>query len=121
MVSPNPRRVRAGFTLIELTLAVVLLAVGLLALVGILGRTLQQTQSARMRHAALREAESVADSLTSAGLVASGGRTVAGHRLEWSPEPCAAGTCVRVIARREGRPAERFEVLARVAGSGDRL
>lgn len=108
-------RARRGFTLIELTLAMVLLAVGLLALLGALARALQQTQTARLRHAALRQAESVADSLAFGGIAAAGSLDRNGFRLEWRPEPCAAGTCVRIVARTETPAGDSLHLLARVA------
>lgn len=106
---------RAGFTLIELTIAVVLLAVGLLALVGALARALQETQAARGRHAVLRHMEGIADSLAIAESAGSGTREVSGYRLDWRPEPCGAGTCVRIRARHAARANESFGILARVA------
>lgn len=118
MVSRGAAR-RAGFTLIELTLALALLAVGLLALIGGLTRALQETETARQGHAALRRLESVADSLAAVGLPASGAHELAGYLLEWRPEACVAGACVRLTARREGNPAESFTVLARVARAGE--
>lgn len=114
------RRGRAGFTLIELTIAVVLLAVGLLALVGALARALQETQAARQRHAVLRHVEGIADSLAIAGSAGSGARDVAGYRVDWRPEACVAGTCVRIRVRHDARENQGFDVLARVADAPER-
>ena len=120
MVRRRARCSVAGFTLIELTIALVLLAVGLLALVGALARALQETQAARGRHAALRHMEGIADSLAIAESAGSGAREVAGYRLDWRPEPCGAGTCVRIRARHDGRASETFGILARVADAVER-
>ncbi|HEX6640661.1 MAG TPA: type II secretion system protein, partial [Thermoanaerobaculia bacterium] len=91
-------RVRRGFTLIELTIAVVLLAIGLLALTGALVGALRATSTARAEHAALRRAEAVADSLVSMGVPGAGSLTRPGFTIWWAPEPCALGECVRVHA-----------------------
>lgn len=90
---------RRGFTLIELTISVVILAFGLLALVGALTHALRVTTDARLSHAALRAAEAVADSCAFLGAAEGGSRIHPRFRLAWSPESCAAGTCVRIIGR----------------------
>lgn len=91
-------RAGRGFTLIELTLAMMLLSVGLLALVGALARALEESRVARSKHAALRYLETVADSVVSADVRGAGVAARPGARLEWRREPCAAGECVRVRA-----------------------
>lgn len=91
-------RARGGFTLIELTLAMMLLSIGLLALVGALARALEESRVARSKHAALRYLETVADSVVSADAAGAGVAVRPGARLEWGREPCAAGECVRVRA-----------------------
>jgi prepilin-type N-terminal cleavage/methylation domain-containing protein len=108
------RRARSGFTLIELTIALVLLAVGLLALVGALARALQETQHARLRLAALRHAESVADSLAIVATAGAGARAAAGLRVEWRAEPCVAGECMRVVARTLTASGDSLALLVRV-------
>ena len=75
-----------GFTLIEIAVAMVLLAVGLLALTGALARGLHATASARSKHAALRDAAAVADSLA----------PNAGVPLWWEPASCDGAACIRV-------------------------
>ena len=87
-----------GFTLIELTIAIVLLSIGLLALTGALARALRESTDARAIHVALRDAEGVADSVASADSAAAGTRVRAGYTLAWRAEACASVTCVRVIA-----------------------
>ena len=88
-----------GFTLIELTLAMMLLAVGLLALAGALTRALQESHAARSKLSSLRYIETLADSVILADAPGAGG---AGRRpgvsLEWRREACPAGACVRVMA-----------------------
>ena len=91
-------RARAGFTLVELTIAIVLLAIGLLALTGAIARALRETTDARAMHAALRDADGVADSIASADSAAAGTRALPGYTLEWHTESCASATCVRVSA-----------------------
>ena len=91
-------RGRRGFTLVELTIAVVLLAIGLLALTGALARALHAAAAARVGHAALREAESIADSLVLAGTASAGSRAGRGFRVEWRTVGCAGAACVRVVA-----------------------
>ena len=95
-------RARAGFTLIELTIAIVLLAIGLLALAGALARALHVTTEARVRHAALREAEGVADSLSFARSLEAGSAVAHGIVLDWSAQPCGSTTCARVRATIHG-------------------
>lgn len=99
-----------GFTLIELTIAVVLLSIGLLALSGALAAALHATVSARAGHAALRAAEAVADSLAYADTVAAG--AVAQHDIDvrWQPMPCPLGECVQVSATHAG---DTITLLAR--------
>ena len=101
-----------GFTLIELVIAMVLLAIGLMALTGALTVALRETASARLQHAALRRAEAVADSLVAAGTGAAGALDHAGFSVSWSPESCPLGTCVRVRAVAAG---DTLGLLARVA------
>ena len=92
-------RARGGFTLIELAIAVVLLAIGLLALTGALVRSLTETVDARAKHAALREAEEIADSLAAASSISAGSIEVAGVTIEWQPVSCGGAACARVSAR----------------------
>lgn len=91
-------RARSGFTLIELTIAIVLLAIGLLALTGALAHALRVTTQARVAHTALREVDAVADSIAAEGVPAAGVRERPGFRLEWGPAACAPAACVRVSA-----------------------
>lgn len=105
-------RMRRGFTLIELVIAIVLLAIGLMALTGALTRALHETASARAQHAALRRAESIADSLVLARAVGAGSLGRPGVSVWWVPERCALGTCVRVHAAAAG---DTLSLLARVA------
>ena len=104
---------RGGFTLIELTIAMVLLAIGLLALTAALTTALRQTAVARLQHAALRRAEAVADSLTLEGAAGSGSIERGGFSVSWTVEGCALGTCVRVRAATDG--ADTLSLLARVS------
>ena len=87
-----------GFTLIELTIAIVLLAIGLLALTGALARALHQTSDARSNHAALREAEGLTDSLAATGVAAAGAIERRGVALRWHAEACGLAECLRVTA-----------------------
>jgi len=87
-----------GFTLIELTIAIVLLAIGLLALTGALAQALRVTTDARVAHAAMREVEGIADSIAEASVATSGERHRPGYRVEWTPAGCIASGCVRVMA-----------------------
>lgn len=90
-------RVR-GFTLIELTIAIVLLAIGLLALTGALAQALRATTDARLAHAAMREVEGIADSIADAAAVSAGLRRRTGYRVEWAAADCIAAGCIRVTA-----------------------
>ncbi|HEX6589357.1 MAG TPA: type II secretion system protein [Longimicrobiales bacterium] len=103
---------RRGFTLIELTIATALLAIGLLTLTGALAFSLRQTTAARLEHAALRRAEAVAESLAVAGAGGSGAIEHAAYSVWWAEEACALGTCVRVRAAVSG---DTLSLLARVS------
>lgn len=110
-------RSRAGFTLVELTVAVVLLAVGLLAVAGTLTRAFQQIREGRQRHNAVRAAESVADSVSHAGGDGEGGVAAGALRIDWRPEPCPVGLCVRVVARVESSSSDSVSLLARMGAA----
>ena len=103
---------RRGFTLIELVMAMVLLAIGLMALTGALAVALRETAFARVQHAALRRAEAVADSLVLHGVVTAGSVERPGFTVRWAPESCALGTCVRLHAAAGG---DTLSLLARVS------
>ena len=91
-----------GFTLIELTIAIVLLAIGLLALAGAMATALHRTGEARARHHALRVAEGIADSLGAADSLTAGTTVNGGVEVTWSLEPCAGLVCARVTAHARG-------------------
>ena len=112
-------RARNGFTLIELTLAMVLLAFGLLALVGALVHALDEAQRARVRHAALRQAEGLADSVVAAGGAYTGARRIGPARIEWRAEDCAAGSCVRFVSTIPGHARDTVELLVRARAAPD--
>ena len=103
---------RHGFTLIELIIAMVLLAIGLMALTGALTVALRETASARLQHAALRAAGSVADSLALAASSDAGSLRRPGYAVWWTPQSCALGTCVRVSVDAAG---DTSSLLVRVA------
>jgi prepilin-type N-terminal cleavage/methylation domain-containing protein len=103
---------RRGFTLIELIIAMVLLAIGLMALTGALAVALRETGSARVQHAALRRAEAVADSLVLVGAAGAGALRRPGLAVWWTPEPCVLGQCVRV---RAAAADDTLSLLARVS------
>ncbi len=106
-----------GFTLLELTLAIVLLSIGLLALVGALARALNETTQARVGHSALRVTESIVDSVRYEPTPAAGSRDVAGSSFWWALEPCASGLCLRVHA---AVAADTFSLLAHLPSDAGR-
>lgn len=85
-----------GFTLIELTLAALLLSIGLLALAGALAHSLSATARTRAAHAALREAAGSADSVAAAATFTPGARRSGEIYVWWEPASCGAAECVRV-------------------------
>jgi prepilin-type N-terminal cleavage/methylation domain-containing protein len=106
---------RRGFTLIELTIAIVLLAIGLLALTGALAQALRASTHARAAHAALRDADGIADSLAAgAGAAEAGMRQYDGYRIVWAPVGCITSACVRVTAE---LPRDTIALVAALRGT----
>ena len=101
-----------GFTLIELALATILLAVGLLALLGALAVAVRETESARVKHAALRDVESVADSLSLVRGEGAGAAIRNQATVRWTTVACVIGSCLRVQALTHGARQDTFTVLA---------
>lgn len=85
--------VRAGFTLVEVVVAVVVLSIGVLGTVAVgqLGSRLVREAHAAER--AIAGAALVLDSLTQRGAPAAGERTLHGQHLRWTTRP-EGGTVV---------------------------
>src|SRR5438477_7969799 len=85
---------RAGFTLIEVLVAVMLIDVGLLALAASSAVLVRQTTQARARIAALQAASNRLETLAAAPCVAGAGIVVAasGLREYWSADSIAVST-----------------------------
>lgn len=103
-----------GFTLIELTIAIVLLAIGLLALTGALAQALRATTDARLAHTALRDVDGIADSIADGSAAAPGTAQRSGYRVEWVPTVCIASACVRVTA---ALPRDTLSLVAALRGA----
>jgi len=86
-------RARAGFTLVEVLLAVVLIDVGLLALVASSAVLVRETNALRLRNAALRAATNRLQRLGAAGCqpVSGSATTADGIREDWIVTVTAAG------------------------------
>jgi Tfp pilus assembly protein PilV len=92
------RQARAGFTLVEILVGLVVLEAGLVGAAGMLvlaGRTLNR---ARDLEWAVLEVRAVADSLVRAGAEASGERATDFGSVLWSVAPGANMTEVQVVA-----------------------
>jgi prepilin-type N-terminal cleavage/methylation domain-containing protein len=100
--------VRAGFSLAEVLVALVLLAVGALALTAAAGRTHAAARDSRHREAALAEAAWILDSLSVTPSPAAGEREAGGLRLRWTAGD--GGLRVEVVDRRD-------RVVALLAGA----
>lgn len=109
---------RAGFSLIELTVAAALLGLGLALTLGAAARCLHATRVAHAQERAVRAAGAVADSLAAAAAPANGVDTVAGTALRWTVASGPAGArWIRVAAHPAPAPEDSIvvETLARVA------
>ena len=81
-VSPPDYRLRAGFTIVEVLVSLMLVAVGLLAIAGSTALTLRTTIDSTRRHGAAQQAASRLALLTAAGCAgATGGSAVSADRL----------------------------------------
>ena len=87
--APRP----GGFTLVEVLVALTLLAVGVLGAVGTLLGARRALLAAERLHVATQAAADVADSLLAGGEAGGGERSAAWGRVVWSVE--AAGLRVR--------------------------
>lgn len=106
----------AGFTLVEVIVALLLLSVGVLALAEAAGRLEAGARAARDRERALSVASWVLDSLVATGSASAGERAVGDLRVRWGPEGgylvarvLAGGAVTGLLA---ARPAARLPVAA---------
>ena len=84
----------AGFTLIEILVTLLILAIGLLGLAGLQTKGLQYDQVAYMRSQAAIMADNIADRMRANVLEAQAGIYDIGHGEEaTSPADCAASSC----------------------------
>ena len=104
----------AGFTLVEVIVALLLLSVGVLALAEAAGRLEAGARAARDRERALAVAAWVLDSLVATGGASAGERAVGDLRVRWGPEDeylvarvLADGAVTGLLA---ARPAARLPV-----------
>lgn len=80
--SPSDYRLRAGFTIVEVLVSMMLVAVGLLAIAGSTALTLRTSNDSTRRHGAAQQSASRLALLTAAGCAgATGGSAVSADRL----------------------------------------
>ena len=86
MIAGRRRRAERGFTLLEVIIAIVVLALGLLSLGATAGLTLRDLNRSRRDIAYWADVQQVADSLISKGFgaVSAGSATVRGRALSWT-------------------------------------
>jgi prepilin-type N-terminal cleavage/methylation domain-containing protein len=94
-------RPRCGYSLVEVVVALVILAVGLLGSVGLVETAARSVAEALSIEAALTLAEGVADSLTTLGWQASGDRSEGPFLVSWSG---SEGWGVVTVRLSEGAP-----------------
>ena len=87
----------AGFALVELMVAIVVLAVGVLGAVGVAVQATRRLNEAAVREAALMAATVVLDSLVAHPAPAAGSRRVDGFPTEWTTTPEAGGLRIDVV------------------------
>jgi prepilin-type N-terminal cleavage/methylation domain-containing protein len=86
MIAGRRRRAERGFTLLEVIIAIVVLALGLLSLGATAGLTVRDLNRSRRDIAYWADVQQVADSLLSKGFgaVSAGSATVRGRALSWT-------------------------------------
>lgn len=90
---------RGGFTLVEVAVALVILALGLMGAAGLVTVAARTLGAAREMEAAAGLILEVADSLADAGVTGSGGRVDFRGRVTWSVEEPGPPVRVRLVAR----------------------
>ena len=108
---------RHGATLVEVLVALVLLAVGALAAAGLMSLGVGLVGEARKEGERMRALVEVHDSLVVAEAVEPGVREVAGDTLRWRPVPEGDELWVElVVSERSEGDADTFRVLGRASG-----
>ncbi|HSR40531.1 MAG TPA: prepilin-type N-terminal cleavage/methylation domain-containing protein [Longimicrobiales bacterium] len=92
------RRGGRGFTLLEVAVAVIVLAVGMTGVAGLVTLAVRSFAEARSLEATLRAAEVVVDSLAWRGVEGDGTRLDPVARIAWTVGPDTAGHLVRLRA-----------------------
>ena len=95
--------IRAGLTLIELVVALVLVAFGLVAVASAALLAQRTTAGTAATEQVAREAATILDSLVAHPYPASGEREAAGVRIRWIVESDSIGERLRLDARHQAR------------------
>jgi prepilin-type N-terminal cleavage/methylation domain-containing protein len=102
----NAVRGREGFSLVEVMVSMVLLALAMMSLAGVATLGLTQLAKARQDVSYSADVQQVADSLVSVGYnrVSSGGANVRGRSISWTVNSLSPSTqAVDVVVQRRGQ------------------
>ncbi len=109
--SPSAGLERAGFTIVEAMVAIVLLSTGLLATAALGTASLRSWRRAGELTAAVAAAGELADSLGLFGASAGGTRPYPWGALAWDDPVPTGGRLARVVIRANPRDSTRVELL----------
>ena len=98
------KRVRRGFTIVEVTMSLILLSIGLLAIVGLSTAALRTASRANEEGRYWADAQQTIDSLMSLGfgVPVSGSDTVRGRVISWTVGAAVAPQQVTIAVQRPG-------------------
>lgn len=110
----NGSRVRAGYTLVEVIVAMTLLAVGLVGIVAMEGLAVRWLREAEAHSDAIEVAGTVLDSLLTVAVPEAGERTESRYQVRWATEPVGMMTRIDLeVAYHDGTAGRRvrFEMF----------
>lgn len=109
MVTHCAARARPGLTLVEVIVALVVFAVGVLGAAATAGTALRLAREAAAREEAVVLASSTLDSLMQVAAPASGESVVGRYALRWSAAPAGASARIELVVEyREGGGVRRI-------------